>query len=279
MRRAISRHQSLLLALFLLSIPAQALGVPQPFGLAIAVLLFLLSTVRPERVDREPLVVDPPVRGRWRALNSPGTKVPSHGVRLYGQTYAIDVLQPGAPDPEGWGLDDPERFPAFGEPVRAMAAGRVVRVLDGQADHRARRSLLAVLYLLIVEASARQVAGAHRVIGNHVVVDHGEGAFSLSGHLRRGSIAVAVGDLVDAGTVLGAVGNSGNSSEPHLHVQLMDRARAEQAAGLPFRWRGWEPVPGDAEAAPAQDGAVDGVPRTGEEFVVAAATAGTDPRP
>ena len=277
MRRAISRHQSLLLALFLLSIPAQALGVPQPYGLGVAVLLFLLSTVRPAPVDREPLVLAPPVRGRWRALNSPGTKVPSHGVRLYGQTYAIDVLQPGAPDPEGRGLDAPERFPAFGEPVRAMAAGRVVRVVDGQADHRARRSTLAVLYLLLVEASARQVAGAHRVIGNHVVVDHGEGAFSLSGHLRRGSIAVAVGDLVDAGTVLGAVGNSGNSSEPHLHVQLMDRARAEEAAGLPFRWRGWEPVPGAADPAPTQDGAIDGVPRTGEEFVVAA-TLGTDPR-
>ena len=39
------------------------------------------------------------------------------------------------------------------------------------------------------------------------------------------------------GDVLGEVGNSGNSSEPHLHVQLMDRPQPLRAAGIPFRWR------------------------------------------
>ena len=75
----------------------------------------------------------------------PATKVPSHGIRAYGQTYAIDILHPRPPDAPakiGWGLGmrRPERFPTFGAPVLAVADGVVVRVSDWQRDHRSRDS-------------------------------------------------------------------------------------------------------------------------------------------
>src|SRR5690348_1213460 len=74
------------------------------------------------RVRAEPLAVAPPVRGTWRAVNSPASRVPSHGLHAYGQTYAIDlVYQPaGTPAPgfSWWPLARrPSDFPGFGQPV------------------------------------------------------------------------------------------------------------------------------------------------------------------
>ncbi len=71
-----------------------------PFGLtfvpaALAVVIgFTLSRSGPKEAlgDRPAVEVDPPVTGRWSALNSPADKVPSHGTHIYGQTYAIDIV-------------------------------------------------------------------------------------------------------------------------------------------------------------------------------------------
>src|SRR5690606_30900013 len=75
------------------------------------------------------------------------------------------------------------------------------------------------------------------VVGNAVVLDIGDGVYAVLAHLRRGSVRVRKGDRVRAGDVLGEVGNSGNSSEPHLHFHLMDRPRPGTAAGVPFAFR------------------------------------------
>ena len=185
----------------------------------------------------EPRAVHPPVRGRWLAMNSPATKVPSHGTRAYGQSYAVDLVF----DPEdrvrppfgsGPGMRPAGDFPAFGEPVLSPVAGRVVRVRDGGRDHRSRSRLWAVAYMM-VEGAIRELGGVGKIVGNHVVVDAGDGCFALVAHLQQGSAAVQVGDAVQAGQRLGRCGNSGNSSEPHVHVQLMDRAHPTTAKGLP----------------------------------------------
>ncbi|MGP9539878.1 M23 family metallopeptidase [Brachybacterium sp. AOP43-C2-M15] len=55
-------------------------------------------------------------------------------------------------------------------------------------------------------------------------------------HLRRGSLQVAPGDRVTAGQQLAECGNSGNSSDPHVHFQLMDGEDIATAHGLPFEW-------------------------------------------
>ncbi|MBX3287214.1 MAG: M23 family metallopeptidase [Actinobacteria bacterium] len=236
--------------------------------------LFGLALVRP-RWDREqaPVAVRPPVRGRWVAMNSPATKVPSHGLRAYGQTYAIDILHPRPPGARrrpswGLGLRSPEDFTSFGEPVRAVADGVVVSTASRQRDHLSRLSWFSIVYLLLVEGFCRELGGARFVLGNHVVVDHGDGLHSAYAHLRRGSLTVATGDRVDAGTQLGEVGNSGNTTEPHLHVQLMDDASVTGAAGLPFRWEGIE-VADDLDPTITDepvDHDVPGVPADGQVF-------------
>ena len=111
------------------------------------------------------------------------------------------------------------------------------------------------------------------MLGNHVVVDHGDGVYSAYAHLRRRSLRVAVGDRVRAGQQLAEVGNSGNSSEPHLHIQLMDDRSLTAAAGLPFRWDGIGIVPGEtdpsASTKPVTTDVESGLPATGQVFTAA----------
>ncbi|MDI3097137.1 M23 family metallopeptidase [Streptomyces sp. AN-3] len=207
-------------------------------------------------VAREPVETGPPVTGRWSALNSPADRTPSHGVHAYGQTFAIDLVaepEPGArPGFRAlWPLARRNHhFPAFGAPLLAVADGTVVRADDGQRDHLSRTSLPALLYLMLVEGSARELAGARRIVGNHLVLDLGGGTYAMYAHVRRGSFAVREGDRVRAGQLLARCGNSGNSTEPHVHFQLMDGPDPDTARGVPFTWRGV------------------GVPRNGEVFDV-----------
>jgi murein DD-endopeptidase MepM/ murein hydrolase activator NlpD len=215
-------------------------------------------TARDIQADRrEPVEVAVPVRGRWIALNSPATKVPSHGTHAYGQSYAIDLVaepEPGSrpsfarvwPVFRGAG-----RFPGFGEPVLAVADATVVRAADGRRDHLSRNSLLGLVYLLTVEGAVRDMAGPGWLLGNHVVLDLGNGAYALYAHLRRGSVPVRAGDHVRAGRVIGRCGNSGNSSEPHVHFQLMDHPDPDVATGIPFRWQATPLPPNGAAFHPA----------------------------
>ncbi|ALU94761.1 peptidase M23 [Streptomyces globisporus C-1027] len=264
------------LVLFVLMIAEFVTDLPGPgwattFLPAMIVLALMVATTTlqaraaaPRGEPRPPVEVEPPVTGRWSALNSPADKVPSHGTHVYGQTYAIDI----AADPETLEGEPPARpafrwiwplvrrnraFPAFGAPLLAVADATVVRASDGQRDHLSRTSLAGFLYLMLIEGNVRSIVGAHRVIGNHVILDLGDGTYAVYAHARRGSLRVKAGDTVRAGQRIGSVGNSGNSSEPHLHVHLMDGPDLDDARGVPFSWRGV------------------GVPANGETFTVDAA--------
>lgn len=194
-------------------------------------------------VKREPIPVRSPVQGRWIAVNSPADKVPSHGVHSAGQAYAIDLVY--WPDPttawkavHRWPLmRRPEEFPGFGQPIFAPADGRVVRTRGWWRDHWSRNSWPALLFAFL-EGPARELLGPGGLLGNHVVLDLGDGSYAALAHLKRSSIKVNKGQVVRAGQQLAECGNSGNSSEPHIHFQLMDTSRTALAAGLPFSFAG-----------------------------------------
>ncbi|MEU3442724.1 M23 family metallopeptidase [Streptomyces griseoincarnatus] len=214
------------------------------------------------RAARPSVEVEPPVAGRWIALNSPADHTPSHHTHAYGQTFAIDVVaepEPGSRPPFRalWPVARRNAdFPAHGAPLHAVADATVVRATDTARDHLSRGSLPALAYLMLLEANVRDLLGAGRILGNHVVLDIGGGAHALYAHLRRGSLTVREGDRVHAGQVLAQVGNSGNSTEPHLHFQLMDGPDPDTARGIPFTWCGI------------------GVPRNNEVFEVPARSVG-----
>ncbi|MFI1014694.1 M23 family metallopeptidase [Streptomyces sp. NPDC020965] len=217
--------------------------------------------------------VDAPVLGRWTALNSPADKIPSHGTHGYGQSFAIDIVAESGSGSGAAGADrerpgfswlwplvrPSSAYPAFGAPLLAVADGTVVRATDRQRDHLSRSSLPMLAYLLLLEGQFREMVGASRVVGNTVVLDLGDGTYAMYAHVQRGSLQVRAGDRVTAGQPIARCGNSGNSTEPHIHFQLMDGPDLDTARGIPFRWRGI------------------GIPANGETFTVGDESTETQP--
>lgn len=192
-----------------------------------------------------PVLLSLPFTGRWLVQNSPARRVPSHGVDLLGQRYAIDFVgvdARGRTAPvRDWrtavATEPPERFVAFGAPILSPVDGVVVAVHDGEPDHEARRSKLALIPYALGQAG-RLRRGAGAVAGNHVVfADRVSGMFVALVHLRRGSLGVRAGVEVAAGEQIGECGSSGNSTQPHVHVQAMDSTDLAVARGVPLAFR------------------------------------------
>ena len=203
------------------------------------------------------VILSVPLRGPCRVQNSPANRVPSHGTSAFGSSHAIDLVpvdEQGRSAPRTWrGLlthEPPEVFVGFGRPVRSPVSGRVHVVHDDEPDHEARRSPFALVgYLLGQPRRAR--LGAPGLAGNHVVISIGaDGPFVLLAHLQRGSMLVRPGELVGEGAPVARCGNSGNSTEPHVHLQVSDSTDWTRARGLPFAFRrgdGSTWVPANAE--------------------------------
>ena len=190
----------------------------------------------------EPVTLSLPLAGRALVQNSPARRVPSHGTHLMASTYAIDLVPVDSLGRRTAGRDwrtllstePPDRFVGFGAPVLAPAGGTVVHVHDGEPDHMARRSQLALAPYMLGQAHRFRL-GVVGIAGNYVVLELEDRRGSVAMvHLQRGSIRVNQGDVVRRGQHLAGCGNSGNSTEPHLHVQVMDGADPMAAAGVPI---------------------------------------------
>ena len=118
-----------------------------------------------------------------------------------GQSKALDIFRitPLGIHKHGWQPADPARYTSFGTTVVAPCNGRIARMVDG-----------------INDMPVPQMDPAH-MAGNYLAIDCG-GFYVFLAHLRSGSITVTEGEQVDVGKPLAQIGNSGNSSEPHLHV-------------------------------------------------------------
>lgn len=198
--------------------------------------------------DEKPaLALRLPFGGRWVAANTPGHKVPSHGTHFLAQTYALDFV---AVD-EDWNtevrkdwkrhiwLEPPNNFIAFGQPVRAPADACVVASHDRSRDHSAMRSLPARVLSLVLQIRFWW-GGLKSLTGNYVVLSLGTNAFALIAHLRQGSLRVRPGDLVKVNEIIAECGNSGNSTQPHIHFQVMDSSNPYKAYGLAVAFQQYE---------------------------------------
>jgi hypothetical protein len=231
-------------ALLLLGASTRTL-IPQLRPVAVAVFAVGMALyIRIGTPRAAPIELGLPVHGRWKAVNSPSSRVPSHGLHAWSQTYAIDLVnEPDdrpRPTNQWWPLARrPTDYPGFGQPVHAPAAGTVVRAFDLARDHWSRTSPLALLYFVV--ESVRELFGPIGVLGNYIVIRTDGGSCVLVAHLKRRSTEVRRGQRVEQGQLIGRCGNSGNSTEPHVHLQVMDKASVWFAAGLPFRFDGAAP--------------------------------------
>jgi hypothetical protein len=193
-----------------------------------------------------PLVLDLPGVGRWQARNSPARRVPSHGTTRFGTSYAIDLVpvdernQSARPSWRTLLATEPaSAFVGFGRPVLAPISGTVVATLDVELDHAASRSPVAYVRFALGQAH-RVRAGIAAIAGNHVVIEVAPGGpYVLVAHLQHSSSLVSAGQRVLAGQPIGACGNTGNSTQPHVHLQAVDSLSWETATAIPIVFRSY----------------------------------------
>ncbi|MHA6762474.1 M23 family metallopeptidase [Streptacidiphilus sp. PAMC 29251] len=188
-----------------------------------AALLLLVGAVVQGRRHRLDTQVSAPLHlpvddGTWY-IGQGGGRWLNHHFQVPDQRGAIDLvkLRPNGTRATGVGPQrDPAAYAAYGTPLFAPCDGTVLQAVDGHVD---------------------QIPGRQRYAppaGNFVSIDTGRERVLLA-HLRPGSLRVGPGDRVRVGDLLGEVGNSGNTSEPHLHLQA-DR----DGLGLELRFTGVE---------------------------------------
>ena len=129
---------------------------------------------------------------------------------------------PGIPDSRS------DSYAGWGRAIVAPAAGTIMRVRIDRPDQPDAEKSDPTCY-----ASEYPNGGDP---GNHVVIDHGHGEFSMIAHMRAGSVRVALGDRVQQGDLLGLLGTSGDTVTPHVHYQLQDGPDGEFSDGLPVRF-------------------------------------------
>jgi len=157
--------------------------------------------------------------------------------------FALDIVKLGESGTTFRGsMDRSENYLAYGASVRAVAAGEVVAVRsDIPEDEALLRQPSETLESYEDRSSAIQTqlltAGESGVAGNHVVILHTDGRYSQYAHLRPGSVRVEIGDQVAQGDAIAELGNSGNSSEPHLHFQMTNGPDVLYSRGIPVTFK------------------------------------------
>lgn len=187
-----------------------------------------------------PLVIGPPLAGTgWMLTNgccgfsTHRALLPYAGRINAGERFAIDwsKIDPTA-DPRtiaaylrpaaGGVATRNEDYLSYGEPVLAVADGTVVKAIADVPD-------------TVTEAGKLPTDVSFADLGGNIVVlDIGDGVYVSYFHLAPGSPTVKAGDKVTRGTVVGRLGNSGNSGGPHLHFQLQRSPAAHMGDNVPF---------------------------------------------
>ena len=177
-----------------------------------------------------------PLKGRW--FIAAGPSLHSHHRWAAIQEFALDIIKLG--DDTATHPGDGSRaknYFSFGAPIYAAADGIVVAVADEFEDDVSLQQIGESDEDFQARANARQgelaAKGVEAVLGNHVIIDHGNNEFGYYAHMELGSVAVKVGDAAKKGQLIGALGNSGNSTQPHLHFHIADGPNAATSRGLP----------------------------------------------
>jgi murein DD-endopeptidase MepM/ murein hydrolase activator NlpD len=166
-------------------------------------------------VVKSTLVLGLPFRGQWSVLWGGSTLDVNQHVTHASQRRAADlvVVDTQGKSHAGDGKKNDDYY-AYGREVVAVADGIVTVAIDGVMDNEPGTT------------------NPYFTMGNAVFVQHAPDLFSVYAHLQPGKLRVRAGARVKKGQVLGLCGNTGNSSEPHLHFQLQDGPRFEESLGV-----------------------------------------------
>ena len=156
-----------------------------------------------------------PFKGRWLVFWGGDTRELNIHHDAPNQKFAFDFLGVNEHGKSRRGDSQVnEDYFAFGREVLAPADGIVTDVINGVRDN--------------LPGSMNP----YSAVGNAVIIEHRESEVSVLAHLKRGSVTVKVGDKVKRGQVIALCGNSGNSSEPHLHYHLQNTPIIQDGIGI-----------------------------------------------
>jgi hypothetical protein len=156
-----------------------------------------------------------PFMGAWHVFWGGRNRSDNYHVDYPNQRYAYDLLVIKGDVSHRGDATKLENYFCWGEPILAPAGGTVLVAEKSHPD---------------------QIPGEMDPLnppGNHVIIDHGHDEYSLLAHMQQGSILVNSGDTVTTGQVIGSCGNSGNTTEPHLHYHLQNDKIFGEGHGLP----------------------------------------------
>lgn len=156
-----------------------------------------------------------PFEGEWFVVWGGRTLEQNYHAADRAQRFAIDVLIYREGATHGGEPQVLESYYCWDQPILAPAAGTVASVVNDLPDNPIGST------------------DPQNPSGNHVVLDFGNGEFGFLGHMRQGSVRLQPGDEVERGQELGRCGNSGNTSEPHLHFHLQTTTDLSNGDGLP----------------------------------------------
>ena len=195
---------------------ATSFVAPGPFNPAVTVLMVIAGAVLLVDLGRgfvrgeASVQIEPPFEGEWLVVQGGPSPLQNHHLAMYNQRFALELVR----------LEDGNIFDAG-------------HAAEGNAGvHGWEQSLLSPVEGRVVFARGdmddvggfESVDRAEDAAGNLIVIQMKDGLHVLLGHLRQGSLRVTTGDHVQVGDPLAQVGNSGNSSLPHLHLQVQTHA-------------------------------------------------------
>jgi hypothetical protein len=162
-----------------------------------------------------------PFEGEWTVFWGGRTAYQNYHTISANEYFAYDFLMiQNRVSFSGNGQSNEQYF-CFDKSVLAPAAGRIIAVENNINDN------------------VPGTMNSSQPFGNYIIIDHGGNEFSVFGHFKKGSVIVSPGDTVVSGQILGKSGNSGNSSEPHIHYQLQDSRTLNQGLGLPAQFQNY----------------------------------------
>lgn len=166
-----------------------------------------------------------PFEGEWAVVNGGVDKVLSHSWSILAQRYAYDFL---VLDQEGHSFhgepNNPDNYYCYGKKIVAPADGIVIQVHNKLPDSRIYGNGM-------VDNHVKDIRG------NFIIIKHAEKEYSFIAHIKPNSILVKEGQKVLQGDEIGSCGNSGNSSEPHVHFHIQDGKSVFASAGLPISFQ------------------------------------------
>jgi Peptidase family M23 len=210
----------------------EVLGASSP-GPKPATPVLLDYTVAPLEISRQLPVIGAPLSGKhWVAVNGccgadsihRSSSLSVNGGIYFAQRFAIDWMRL---DEAGHFVHgdpaDVHNYDSYGADVLAVADGTVVETLNDLDDQKPGT------------LPDPKTITLQNVDGNHIVMDLGDGVFAFYTHLQKNSVRVTQGERVKRGQILGKLGNTGNTSAPHLHFHLMEGTSVLGSNGIPYQ--------------------------------------------